>query len=43
VGDLTRAWNRLGPVIEAKVRAQIFPAATCPVALILQEDFGVYC
>jgi hypothetical protein len=30
VGDLTRSWNRFGPVIEAEVRGQVLPGGVIP-------------
>jgi len=30
VGDLTRSWNRFGPVIEAEVRDQVLPGGVIP-------------
>ena len=38
VGDLTRAWKRFGPVIEAEVKAQMLPGATPP--RIIPADEG---
>jgi len=30
VGELTRSWNRFGPVIESEVRAQVLPGGCAP-------------
>ena len=38
VGDLTRAWNLFGPVIEAEVRAQAFPGGIGPRVEPAGED-----
>jgi predicted NBD/HSP70 family sugar kinase len=38
VGDLTRAWRRFGPVIEAEVRAQVLPGGAPPRIGPAQED-----
>jgi predicted NBD/HSP70 family sugar kinase len=38
VGDLTRAWNRFGPVIEAGVRSQVLPGGRMPALVPLHED-----
>ena len=40
VGDLTRSWNRFGPVIEAEVEAQVLPGG-CPPKLIPAHEDGM--
>jgi predicted NBD/HSP70 family sugar kinase len=30
IGDLTRSWDRLGPVIESELRAQVLPGGRAP-------------
>jgi predicted NBD/HSP70 family sugar kinase len=38
VGDLTRSWQRFGPVIEAEVQAQVLPGGTAPEVIPVHED-----
>jgi predicted NBD/HSP70 family sugar kinase len=38
VGDLTRSWNRFGPVIEAEVKAQVLPGGSMPRLEPAHED-----
>jgi predicted NBD/HSP70 family sugar kinase len=38
VGDLTRSWQRFGPVIEAEVRAQVLPGGCAPQVIPAPED-----
>src|SRR5262249_30095514 len=38
VGDLTRAWQRFGPVIEAEVQDQILPGGHAPRVMPVHED-----
>ncbi len=38
IGDLTRAWNRFGPVIQAEVQAQVLPGVVAPRLLPVHED-----
>jgi predicted NBD/HSP70 family sugar kinase len=38
VGDLTRAWHRFGPLIEAEVRDQVLPGGCVPVVVPAHED-----
>lgn len=38
VGDLTRSWNRFGPVIESEVRAQVLPGGCVPLLIPAHED-----
>ncbi|HUK18218.1 MAG TPA: ROK family protein [Bryobacteraceae bacterium] len=38
IGDLTRAWNRFGPVIQAEVQAQVLPGGVAPRLLPVHED-----
>ena len=40
VGDLTRAWDRFGPVIEAEVHDQVLPGA-CPPRLVPAHEDGM--
>ncbi|MBZ5724542.1 MAG: ROK family transcriptional regulator [Acidobacteriia bacterium] len=40
VGDLTRAWHRFGPVIEAEVQAQVLPGGCAPRLVPASEDGG---
>ncbi len=37
IGDLTRDWNRFGPLIEDEIRAQVLPGAMEPVLVPLHE------
>jgi predicted NBD/HSP70 family sugar kinase len=37
IGDLTRSWERFGPVIEAEVRAQVLPGGTAPQVVPVHE------
>jgi predicted NBD/HSP70 family sugar kinase len=38
VGDLTRSWNRFGPVIESEVQAQVLPGGCAPRLIPADED-----
>ena len=38
VGDLTRAWSRFDPVIQAEVQAQVLPGGTAPRLVPIHED-----
>ena len=38
VGDLTRSWQRFGPIIEAEVQAQILPGGHAPRLVPVHED-----
>jgi predicted NBD/HSP70 family sugar kinase len=38
VGDLTRAWHRFGPVIEAEVHDQVLPGGCPPRVVPAHED-----
>src|SRR5207244_4522562 len=38
IGDLTRSWNRFGPIIEAEVRAQVLPGGKAPQVVPAHED-----
>jgi predicted NBD/HSP70 family sugar kinase len=38
IGDLTRAWQRFGPVIEAEVQAQVLPGGCAPRVIPAHED-----
>ena len=38
IGDLTRSWDRFGPVIEAEVRAQTLPGGHQPRVMPVHED-----
>jgi predicted NBD/HSP70 family sugar kinase len=38
VGDLTRAWHRFGPVIEAEVHDQVLPGGCAPRVVPAHED-----
>jgi predicted NBD/HSP70 family sugar kinase len=38
IGDLTRSWQRFGPVIEAEVKAQILPGGGMPLVMPAHED-----
>jgi predicted NBD/HSP70 family sugar kinase len=40
IGDLTRSWQRFGPVIEAEVQAQVLPGG-CPPRLIPVHEDGM--
>jgi predicted NBD/HSP70 family sugar kinase len=37
IGDLTRSWNRFGPVIEAEVQAQVLPGGLPPRVVPVHE------
>jgi predicted NBD/HSP70 family sugar kinase len=37
IGDLTRSWERFGPVIEAEVQAQVLPGGTAPQVIPVHE------
>jgi predicted NBD/HSP70 family sugar kinase len=38
IGDLTRSWQRFGPVIEAEVLAQVLPGGCAPRVIQVHED-----
>ena len=38
IGDLTRSWQRFGPIIEAEVQAQVLPGGLAPQLLPTNED-----
>ncbi len=38
VGELTRSWNRFGPIIEAECAAQVLPGGIAPRLIPAQED-----
>jgi predicted NBD/HSP70 family sugar kinase len=38
IGDLTRAWRRFGPILEAQVREQLLPGGRAPQLLPAPED-----
>jgi predicted NBD/HSP70 family sugar kinase len=38
VGDLTRSWQRFGPIIEAEVQAQVLPGGCVPRVIPAYED-----
>jgi predicted NBD/HSP70 family sugar kinase len=38
VGEVTRAWHRMGPVIESEVRAQVLPGGVVPQLIPAHED-----
>ena len=38
VGDLTRSWQRFGPVLEAEVQAQVLPGGRAPLVVPVHED-----
>jgi predicted NBD/HSP70 family sugar kinase len=38
IGDLTRAWNRFGPVIQAEVQDQVLAGGTAPKLVPVHED-----
>jgi predicted NBD/HSP70 family sugar kinase len=38
VGDLTRSWERFGPVIEAEVKAQVLPGGCVPRVIPAHEE-----
>ena len=38
IGDLTRSWQRFGPVIEAEVQAQVLPGGRVPSVVPTHED-----
>ncbi len=40
VGELTRAWKRFGPLIEAQVKAQMLPGGVLP-QLIPADEGGM--
>jgi predicted NBD/HSP70 family sugar kinase len=37
IGDLTRSWHRLGPIIQAEVQAQVLPGGVCPRLIPVHE------
>jgi predicted NBD/HSP70 family sugar kinase len=38
IGDLTRCWQRFGPVIESEVKAQVLPGGRAPQVVPVHED-----
>jgi predicted NBD/HSP70 family sugar kinase len=38
IGDLTRSWQRFGPVIESEVQAQVLPGGSIPRLIPAHED-----
>jgi predicted NBD/HSP70 family sugar kinase len=38
VGDLTRSWQRFGPVLEAEIQAQVLPGGQIPKLIASAED-----
>lgn len=38
VGDLTRSWQRFGPVLEAEIQAQVLPGGFVPKLIASNED-----
>ncbi len=38
IGDLTRSWHRVGPVIEAEIQSQILPGGSAPLLIPAHED-----
>ncbi len=38
IGDLTRSWQRFGPVIESEVQAQVLPGGCPPKLIPVHED-----
>ena len=38
VGDLTRSWQRFGPVIEAEIQEQVLPGGHAPRVIPVHED-----
>jgi predicted NBD/HSP70 family sugar kinase len=38
IGDLTRSWQRFGPVLEAEVQAQVLPGGATPRLIPVHED-----
>jgi predicted NBD/HSP70 family sugar kinase len=38
IGDLTRSWRRIGPVVEAEVSAQVLPGGCPPRLIPVYED-----
>jgi predicted NBD/HSP70 family sugar kinase len=38
IGDLTKSWQRFGPVLEAEVRAQVLPGGSTPILIPAHED-----
>ena len=37
IGDLTRSWERFGPIIEAEVKAQVLPGGVPPTVVPAHE------
>jgi predicted NBD/HSP70 family sugar kinase len=37
IGDLTRSWHRVGPIIQAEVQAQVLPGGLCPRLVPVHE------
>jgi predicted NBD/HSP70 family sugar kinase len=38
IGDLTRSWHLVGPIIQAEVQAQALPGGLCPRLVPVHED-----
>jgi predicted NBD/HSP70 family sugar kinase len=38
IGDLTRSWQRFGPIVEAEVHAQVLPGGSAPQLIPTNED-----
>jgi predicted NBD/HSP70 family sugar kinase len=38
IGDVTRCWRRIGPVVEAEVHAQVLPGGCPPRVIPVHED-----
>jgi hypothetical protein len=37
IGDLTRSWHRMGPIIQAEVQAQVLPGGVSPRLIPVHE------
>ena len=37
IGDLTRSWNRVGPIVQAEVQAQVLPGGLVPRLVPVHE------
>jgi predicted NBD/HSP70 family sugar kinase len=37
IGDLTRSWNRVGPIVQAEVQAQVLPGGLAPRLVPIHE------
>jgi predicted NBD/HSP70 family sugar kinase len=38
VGELTRSWHRVGPLVESEVQAQVLPGGCAPRVIPAHED-----